>query len=124
MDRRSAAQGIRLAHAALLAALLLLGALVLVHLTRGETFYADEWDWILNRRHGGLGTFLSPHQQHLSLVPLIVYRLLFGVAGIRHYWPYLAVVIAAQLVCVTLVYYYVLPRVGPLFALLAAALVL
>ena len=107
-----------------IAALLLAGALVLAHLARGQTFYADEWDWILNRRDGGLRTFLAPHEQHLSLVPLIVYRLLFAVAGIRHYWPYLAVVIAAPLVCAGLVYAYAAPRVGSLFALLTAALVL
>lgn len=109
---------------ALLGALLLAGGLVLVHQTRGSSFFADEWDWILGRRHGGIHAFLDPHQEHLSLVPLIVYRILFATTGIRHYGPYLAVLIAAQLVLVSLVFWYALPRVGPLLALLAGALVM
>ncbi|MEA2146617.1 MAG: hypothetical protein QOG59_2204 [Solirubrobacteraceae bacterium] len=104
--------------------LLLVGAFVLAHLTRGSTFYADEWDWILNRRHGGLGAFLAPHQQHLSLVPLVVYRLLFALWGIHSYGPYLAAVIAAQLTLTALVFRYALVRIGLVFALLVAALVL
>jgi hypothetical protein len=104
-----------------LGALLLIGALVLVHQTHGSTFYLDEWDWILNRRDGGLRTFLEPHEQHLSLLPLVTYRILIAVFGIRRYWPYLAVLIAAQLAVVALLFLYAAPRVGTPLALLAAA---
>lgn len=107
-----------------LAVLLVAGAAALAHLTRGSTFYADEWDWILNRRHGGLRIFLEPHQEHLSLVPMVIYRLLFATVGIRRYGPYLAVLIASQCLCVALVFLYAVRRVPAVAALLAAALVM
>jgi hypothetical protein len=104
--------------------MLLAGGALLIHETRGTTFWTDEWTWIMQRRGSGLGTFLNPHDEHLSLVPIAIYKLLFATAGIRHYWPYRAVVIATHLACVLLVFVYARPRVGGYFALLAAALIL
>ena len=109
---------------AALAVLLAAGAVVLVHETRGTVFDADEWTWILHRRQGGVSTFLDPHNGHLSLVPVAIYKLLFATAGIRHYWPYRAVVITAHLGCVTLLFVYLRRRVGGYLALLGAALLL
>src|SRR2546430_385943 len=58
-----------------LAALLLISALVLYHETRGTTLWFDEWEWALNRRGGSLATLLRPHNEHLSLVPVVIYKL-------------------------------------------------
>jgi hypothetical protein len=107
-----------------LAALLLAGAVLLAYETRGTTFWADEWQWILTRRGGGLASFLDPHNQHLSLIPIAIYKLLFATVGLRHYWPYRAVLIAGDLGCALLVFAYARSRVGGYFALLAAALIL
>jgi hypothetical protein len=92
--------------------------------TRGTTFWADEWNWILTRRGGGIGTFLDPHNEHLSLVPVTIYKILFATVGLRHYWPYRGVLIALDLTCAFLVFCYARSRIGNYFALLAAALIL
>ncbi len=105
-------------------ALLVAGGVVLAYETRGTTFWADEWSWILGRRSGGAGTFLEPHNQHLSLVPVAIYKLLFATVGLRHYGPYRAVLIACDLACAALVFAYVRRRLGGFLALLAAALIL
>ena len=105
-------------------ALLAIGAGVLAYETRGTTFWADEWNWILTRRGGGIGTLLDPHNSHLSLIPVAIYKLLFATAGLRHYWPYRAVLIAAQLGCSLLVFSYARARVGAYLALLATAVIL
>ena len=107
-----------------LAALLLLGGAFLAYETRGTTFWNDEWEWILTRRGGGLATFLDPHNSHFSLIPVVIYKLLFATAGLHHYWPYRAVLTTADLVCALLVFVYVRSRVGGYLALLAAALIL
>ncbi len=107
-----------------MAGLLVIGGVLLMYITRGTTFLNDEWIWIFQRRGSGLGTFLDTHNGHLSLVPVAVYKLLFATAGLGHYWPYRVVVIAAHLMCVSLVFVYARSRVGGLFALLAAALIL
>jgi hypothetical protein len=107
-----------------LAALLLAGGWLLMHEARGTTFFEDEWNWILTRRGGGLGSFLNPHNQHLSLLPVAIYKLLFATAGLRHYWPYRACLVLAQLGCVTLIFVYARRRVGAWIALLAAAVIM
>lgn len=107
-----------------LGALLVAGAVLIAAQTRGNVFADDEWIWILQRRGGGVSTYLDPHNSHLSLVPVAIYKLLFATVGIRHYWPYRAIVTAAHLGVVALLFAYVRPRVGVWMALLAAALLL
>jgi hypothetical protein len=107
-----------------LTGLLVLGGAFLLRETRGTTFWFDDWTWILGRRGAGVDTFLQPHNGHLSLVGVAIYKLLFATAGLKHHAPYCVVVIAAHLACVTLMFAYARPRVGGIGALLASALVL
>jgi hypothetical protein len=107
-----------------LAAMLAGAGIFLMYETRGTTLWFDEWMWALGRRDNTLGTFLAPHNSHLSLVPLAIYRLLFATVGLDDYAPYRAVVIAAHLTCVGLVFLYATRRVGGFVGLLAAALIL
>jgi hypothetical protein len=92
--------------------------------TRGTTLWQDEWVWALYRRGDSAATFLDPHNQHLSLIPLAVYRLLFATAGLGDYRPYRIVVIGAHASCVVLLYVYARRRVGDAGALGASALLL
>ncbi len=62
--------------------------LLLFHLTRGTSFWADEWTWIATRRANKIDAFLAPYNGHLSLVPVAIYRLMFAVFGIGSYAPY------------------------------------
>jgi hypothetical protein len=107
-----------------LAAMLVAAGIFLMYETRGTTLWFDEWMWALGRRDNSLGTFLEPHNSHLSLVPLAIYRLLFATAGLDDYAPYRALVIGAHLTCVVLVFLYASRRVGGFLGLLAAALIL
>ncbi|HEV7461049.1 MAG TPA: hypothetical protein VGN78_10965 [Solirubrobacteraceae bacterium] len=107
-----------------LAGLLVVGAAFLYYETRGTTLWTDEWTWALERRGGGLDTFLKPHNGHFSLIPVALYKLLFATAGLGDHGPYRAMVIAGHLGCVALVFAYVKRRVGSYLALLAAALFL
>ena len=107
-----------------LAVLMVAVAAFLYYETRGTTLLADEWKWALYRRSNTIGTFLTPHNEHFSLVPLVIYRLLFATVGIGNYGPYRAMVIAGHLGCVALVYLYAVRRVGSFLALCAAALIL
>jgi hypothetical protein len=107
-----------------LAGLLLLGAAILYYETRGTTFSTDEWGWVLDRRGGGLDTFLEPHNGHFSLIPVALYKLLFATAGLSDYSPYRVMIIAGDLGCVALLFVYAKRRIGSYPALLAAALLL
>ena len=107
-----------------LAVLLVAAAAFFYYETRGTTLWVDEWDWAQNRRGWDLDTFLRPHNGHLSLVPVAIYKLLFATAGLTHYAPYRIVLIAAHLLCVGLVFVYASRRVGSYLGVIAAALIL
>ena len=104
-------------------ALAVAGAFVLWE-TRGTYFWFDEWIWIAERRDFSASAFLEPHNQHLSLVPVAIYRLLFETVGLEHYWPYRALLVAGHLTCALMLFLYARPRVGPVLGVAAAVVLL
>ena len=68
----------------------------------------------MNRRDWTVGTFLEPHNEHLSLVPVAVYKLLFVTVGIDDYAPYRTAVLLVHVLCVALLFLLVRRRVGDL----------
>jgi hypothetical protein len=107
-----------------LALLLLAAGLLLLLAGRHLTFFYDEWDFIVGRRGGSIDTYLDPHNGHLSLFPVAVYKLLFVTVGLRHYWPYRVVEIALHLLCGGLLYVLLRRRIGAWPALVPTALLL
>ena len=107
-----------------LAVVLLATGAFLLRETRGTTFWFDEWQWVLDRRGDDLSAFLAPHNGHLTLVPVALYKLLFATAGLENYTPYRVMVVAAHLGCVALLFAYARRRVGDPAALGAAVLLL
>lgn len=67
----------------------------LLWFTRDQYFSEDDWEFIhrLIPGAGHLGLF-APHNEHWSTLPLLVYRVLFALAGVRTYLPYMAVLLA------------------------------
>ena len=104
--------------------LLGLGAIFLLLAGRHLTFFYDEWSFIISRRGGSLDAYLSPHNGHLVLFPVIVYKLLFAIVGLRHYLPYQIVGVALHVLCCGLLYVLARRRVGPWVALAPTTLLL
>jgi hypothetical protein len=100
--------------ASLLGLLSLVAFVLLYRKGFGTTFYYDEWNFVMNRRGWTIGTFLEPHNEHLSLVPIAIYKFLFVTAGIDDYAPYRVAVILVHLLCVALLFLLVRRRVGDL----------
>jgi hypothetical protein len=98
--------------------------LLLYHLTRGSSFWGDDWAWITTRRANTVHNFLSPYDGHLSVLPLVIYRVMFAAFGIDSYAPYRVLVIVLSLAVGLLVFEYARHRVGQFLAMLVAALVL
>lgn len=103
---------------------LAIGAVFLVWVNRHQWFDLDEWAWVVDRgiftspKHG----LLVPHNEHWSTAPIIVWRCLFAVFGVRTYTPYLLVMVAAHLVTAHLLWRLLLRvRVDPWVATLACA---
>ena len=60
-------------------------------------FGTDDWDFFADRKAGDLGDLVRPHFQHWTTIPVVLYRLLWSVVGLRSYWPYLFVVVLGHL---------------------------
>lgn len=106
--------------AALLAAgaMFLSGGLLLHWLSR-ITFWRDEWGFLLHRRAWGVGTFLDPAVEHLSTIPILLYKLQLAIFGMSSPLSYQVVAVAGFLSSVALLFIYVRLRLGEWLALAA-----
>ena len=105
----------------------LLLALAVVLLYRkgfGTTFFYDEWNFVMNRREWDAETFLRAHNEHLSLLPVLIFKLLFVTVGLDSYGVYRALLLLLHVICVVLVYALARERVEPPLALAVAAVIL
>ncbi len=107
-----------------LATLMLADVLLLLYMGRGLSFFFDDWDYVIHDYGGGVHSLLVPHNGHLSLVPIAIYKVLFHIAGLNHYAVFRLVVIVLHLACVALVFTLAERRLGRVPALLAATLIL
>ena len=79
------------------------GVLILARFNGGRWFVLDDWDFLAQRRLGSFADLMRPHNaEHWSTLPIVVYRVLYAVVGLRHHWPYQAVVVGLHLVAVVL----------------------
>jgi hypothetical protein len=72
---------------------------LLLWIDRHQWFSGDEWDFLVRRGvvgHPELG-LLQPHNEHWVTSPILLYRALFSVFGVRTYVPYLLVLVVAHL---------------------------
>ena len=88
-----------------------------MRLTSGYFFWAD--DWQLARRGHSLGDFFRPYNEHLTIVPIAIYRVVFAVFGFHTYVPLRFVVVASVCAISLAMYWLARARIG---AVLAAAL--
>jgi hypothetical protein len=110
--------------AASLAVLSIIAFVLIYRKGLGTTFYYDEWNFVMNRGAWDLDTFLQPHNEHLSLVPVLIFKLLFATVGLDSYWVFRVLLLLAHLAVVALLFVYARRRVGDWLALAAAVLVL
>src|SRR5919204_1975988 len=99
-------------------AMLLSGALLLHWLGR-LTFWRDEWNFLLHRRSWGAGTFLDPAVEHLSTIPVLLYKVQLEIFGMSSPRSYQVVAVLGFLASVALLFVYVRLRLGEWLALAA-----
>ena len=77
----------------------------------GNTFFYDEWTWIVTRS-SGLHAIFSSYNNHLLIMPLGLYQLLLRTVGLDHYWLFRLLHTVVHLGCVAAVYFFARPRIG------------
>jgi hypothetical protein len=108
---------------AVLATMMLVAGGWMLYITRGGTFHYDEWNFVVNRRGHSLETFFRPHNEHISAVPVLMFKTLFETVGLTRYWPYQLMPIVLHLVCALLIYVLARRRLGDWWALIPTGLV-
>lgn len=92
--------------------------------SRGWTFYFDEWDFVLKRQGMGASQLLEPHLDHLSLVPILGYKVLLHIFGMDDYWGFMLAIALTAIACGLAVFFYARPRIGVWPAVVPAVLVM
>lgn len=95
-----------------------------LHVGRNEWFLTDEWAFLAQPALTA-HYLLAPYNSHWSTLPLLLYRLMFDLVGLRSYVPYLSVTVGLHLATATLLRL-IMRRIGvnPWIATVAASLFL
>ena len=70
------------------------GVLIVFVIGRHRWFFGDEWSFLAERDAGDLGDLFRSHGEHWSTIPVLAYRALWNMFGLRTYLPYQTVVAA------------------------------
>lgn len=60
-------------------------------------FWDDDWDFLATRTGGNFADLFRAHYQHWTTLPILAYRLLWWLFGIRTYVPYQLLVVVGHL---------------------------
>ena len=113
LDAKSAADLVRRNSDLVVWVFVSLFALILLERLRApSTFFYDEWTFVLARSSGSLDDFLAPHNGHLSVLPVIFYKIALSVFGMNHYRPLRVAGLLVHVFVATAVYRYVRGRMG------------
>ncbi len=97
---------------------------VALYAGRGTSPFFDEWTFLITRRGSDLGTWLDPHNGHLSLVPVLLHKALFSLGGLDGYWLPRAVTALLHIGVGLAVFRFAAVRLGGPAALIPTALIL
>ena len=99
-------------------------ATVLLLLQSRLTFVADDWRFLLDRRGLSAAVFLDPHNNHIVILPVSIYKALLKVFGMSSALPFQIVSTGIFLLSNVVLFIYLRRRVGDELALLGTTLVL
>jgi hypothetical protein len=99
------------------------GALLLALGSR-LTFLLDDWEFLLYRPGFTAHSILTPHNEHISIAPILIYKALVATVGMSSALPFRVVSTAVFLAGCVILFFYLRPRLGQWLALLATALIL
>ena len=88
------------------------------------TFYADDWNFLIDRRGSGVSVFLDPHNDHIALIPVSIYKTLLAIFGMGSEMPFAVVSTLVFLLSAVLLFIYLSRRLGDWPALLGSILIL
>jgi hypothetical protein len=78
---------------------------VWAYLDRNLWFFGDEWDFLTRRGlHGAYFSIWAPHNEHWSVLPILLWRGIYSLEHLSTYWPYLIPLLLAHVAVVHLIW--------------------
>ena len=75
------------------------------YLDRNLWFFGDEWDFLTRRGlHGAYFSIWAPHNEHWSVLPILLWRAIYSLEHLSSYWPYLVPLLIAHIAVVHLLW--------------------
>jgi len=108
----------------LLGALMVASAAWLIHYRVRLGFFLDDWQFVIGRHGEGIGNYLDPHQEHIVVIPVAIYKLFLNVFGMGTPMPLQIFSILVFLLAVAMLFLYTRPMVGEPAAVIGCAVVL
>lgn len=107
-----------------LCVLLVAAFVLLVGIATKLTFFQDTWSFLLYRRSFSVDNLMTPHNEHIVVIPLLLQQIYLAVFGMKTAMPEYVVEAAMLVATAWLVFVYARRRVGDWPAVIAAALLL
>ena len=108
----------------LFAAAVLASAVLLLYLGHHLTFLFDDWQFLIDRQGWGTHQLLDPHNEHIVLLPVVIYKVLLAIFGMDSAFPFRVVSTTVFLSSALLLFVYLRRRIDPWLALAAAVAIL
>jgi len=103
---------------------MLASAVLLIHYRSGLNFMLDDWAFVIYREDGDIGDFLDPHNEHISILPVAIYKLFLSVFGMGSAMPLQLLSVAVFLGSVVVLFIYLRRLVGEPAAVIGCAVIL
>jgi hypothetical protein len=125
-QRQGSAPAARRADPVLLLLVVAIAASAALLLALGSrlTFLLDDWEFLLYRPGWTAHSILSPHNEHISIIPIVVYKTLQATLGMDSAFPYRVVSTMLFLLSAVLLFVWLRQRVDDWPALIAVTLIL
>jgi len=88
------------------------------------TFFGDDWMFLLDRQGTSVAAFLDPHNGHIALAPVAIYKAMLALFGMDSALPFQVVSTLVFLLSAVLLFAYLRTRVGDWPAVLGCLLIL
>jgi hypothetical protein len=102
----------------------LAASVLLLALDSALTFYQDSYAFLVRRQDLSADSLFSPHNEHIVVLPVAIYRTLIEIFGMDSAWPEQVINTALLAAAAIVLFAYVRRRVGDWLALFAAIVIL
>jgi hypothetical protein len=122
--RRRRVPGLRDPVEILLSAAVLTSAVYLLVLDRHLSFLFDDWQFLIDRPGWSAHSLLDPHNEHIVVLPVAIYKVLLATVGMDSAFPFRVVSTLVFLSSAVLLFVYLRERVNDWLALAGSVLIL